>query len=320
MTEFAARVMRALVCACAMVAATPYTAHAAQPIPEVTQRLIDLIRTDEAEFVAAAKAGDSVRLERLKWRNRQAAFDIVKQDPPADGDAAAQAVRKAHVACANAHSSLGMLTNVAAQLVLDNAGGDNSEVDNESVRRSLAFFLKPFHDQRTACAALTKTDLGPTPVATSVDALLAPFKRLSPGHFTPEERTLLVGAFAAAETLEKTLADPATRKDRARLEALFEPLHAFSATLKRHDDSGAPRAAASIVRECKWMAGDLRSLLSQAMEHVVRPDLAPDNEAAKILRQYRQQTKPDCAQALGLPKAKADVAIPRGALGDETAQ
>jgi hypothetical protein len=294
------RVMRRFFLA-AVVASCP--AQAQQPILAV-QPVVDMLLADEADMAAALRAGDVERLLRLAWRNRQAAFALVKSDPPiVQGDAVATALRNAHVACANAHSSVGMLAEGAAQIIVTNSGGDNTRVDNDSNRSSFDFFLKPFHVQWRRCAERSGLALPASPLAAEAAQLFPAFAHVSTRQLSPEDRANLQRQFMGLATWERGLPAAMAGGDPEPVRAALLSVMSVRRFLHARNDPDMARRDFFVVKECRWAVGHMGQLLSEVHEGLIRPDIreAQLGQARDTLGQYRD-TKAECAQALGLPR------------------
>jgi hypothetical protein len=279
----------------------------AQEPPDLTliSPVIALMRQDEAELAAAAKEGDSVRLQLLAWRNRHDAFTQVKSDPPVTpDDPRAVALREAYVACANAHSGVGMLAHIATDAVLTNAGGENTELLNIMRRESVNFFLKPFHEKRALCGQLTGVPLQPAPLGADADSLLPPFEARPAAPFKPAEKEDWRRRLNEFRGLEMSLVRALETKDASFLTTALNPLHAFKRLIARRDDPGLSAGDRRIVKECGWQSSHFTELLGDIQEALSRPEVRANalKGAVQTLEQYRD-VKADCARALGAPAA-----------------
>jgi hypothetical protein len=299
------RIMRRFFVA-ALVASHP--AQAQQPIAAV-QPVVDMLAADEAELAAALRSSDAARLQRLAWRNRQAAFALVKTDPPiSPGDPVATALRDAHVACANAHSSVGMLASGAAQIVVTNSGGDNTRVDNDSNRNSFDFFLKPFRVQWRRCADRSGLALPASPLAAEASQLFPAFVHVSTRSLSTEDRAELLGQFTGLAKLERGLPAAMSGGDPEPARAALVSVMAFRRFLHVRDDPDMARRDFFVIKECRWAVSHISQLLGEVHEALIRPDIRDSQlgQARDTLGQYRA-TKADCAQALGLPREAGQV-------------
>jgi hypothetical protein len=281
----------------------PLPAAAQQPIPAV-QPVVDMVLTNEAELAAALAAQDVQRLQQLNWSNRRAAFELVKRDPPiSGGDPVATALRAAHVACANAHSSIGMLASSATQVLITNVGADNTKVDNESNRMSLDFFLKPFLEQRKRCADRSGLALGETRLKPTTAELLPAFVVSKTPRLTPEDRAELAKQFSSLSFGERAVVRAADGNDGEALKAALISTTAFRRLLHAKEDPDMPRRDFAVIKECRWAAGHALQLQGEVHEGMLRPDIrrAQVDQARGTLEQYRG-TKASCASILGLPR------------------
>jgi hypothetical protein len=296
---------------------TPLEILASDAVSLATKNVVEQIKIDEAMLVEALKAADSVQLEKLSWSNREASFIFARNDPKIGNDEKAKVKLRPYITCANLHSKIGLLASILSRAVLTNSGGENTRTDHQTELEGLKFFLKFFHEKRILCQQLSNTKLGEETLATDPQKVLKSFKLLSPRRIEKIETDALIQSFEIATAFEQTLANNNTRFDSLKLLAFIAPIHRILATLNALDDPNTPRATSIIVKECRWMIGDIGSLLATALERTYRPDFKNDSELANRMPQYRQQTKPACARSLGLSAKYYEVAIPTGALGLE---
>jgi hypothetical protein len=296
---------------------TPHEILASDTVALATKNVVEQIKIDEAVLVEALKAADSVQLEKLSWSNREASFVFARNDPKIGNDEKAKARLRPYIVCANLHSEIGLLANTLARAVLTNSGGENTRTYHNSELGALTYSLKFFHQKRVMCQKLSDAKLEEETLATDPQKVLKSFKLLSPRRIEKIEIDALIQSFEIAAAFEQTLANTNTRFDSLKLLAHIAPIHRILATLNTLDDPNTPRATSKIVKDCRWMIGDMSSLHATAMERTYRPELKNDNELANRMPQYRQQTKPACARSLGLSAKYYEVAIPIGALGTE---
>jgi hypothetical protein len=285
----------------ALIAITP--ALAQQPVPAV-QPVVDMLVASEAELAAALRANDLERMQRLAWRSHEAAFALVKTDPPiVAGDPVREALRSAHIACANAHSTVGMLASVAVSVLLSNSGGSNTKVDNDSDREQFDFFLKPYGAQRARCAERSGLRLPPASIAGDAAGLFAAFSPVKTPRLTPEDRQSLATLFAGLATVEQAVPTAIASNDAERIKSALVSVSAMRRFLAVRNDPDMPRRDFAVTKECAWAAGHAGQLLAEIHEGLIRPDIraAQLDEARKTLGQF-QDTKADCARALGLPR------------------
>jgi hypothetical protein len=274
-----------------------------QPIPAV-QPVVDMVLANEAELVAGLALSDVERLQRLAWTNSVAAGELVKRDPPiSEGDPVARALRAAHVACANAHSTIGMLAFSATEVLITNIGGDNTNVNNEAHRQSLDFFLKPYFEQRRRCADRSGIVLGETPLKARTADLLPAFSVVKTPRLTPQDRAELTSHFSGLSNAEIAAAGAVANDDVETFRRALITVKAFVRFLHIKDDPDMPRRDYAVFKECRWAAGHGQELLNNLHEAATRPDIRAQNidAARKKLEEYRD-SKRDCATALGISR------------------
>jgi hypothetical protein len=283
-------------------------ASAQQPFMAV-QPVIDMLLRDEAELASAIAAKDFERLQRLHLANRQAEFELVKRDPPiVPSDPVAVALRAAHVACANAHSSVGMLASNAVQVLITNNGGDNTKVDNDSNRSSMDFFLAPFLKQRERCAERSGLALLATPLKEKASALFSPFTQVRTSRLSTDDRAELTRRVAGLRQAESVAASAWATSAIAPLTDTVVSLTSLSAWLKTRDDPDMPRRDYAVLKECRWAISHAQQLLNGLLEGLVRPDIrgAQLDQARGTLDQY-QDTKASCSRILGLAPTESAI-------------
>jgi hypothetical protein len=268
--------------------------------------VIEALQVDEAEFVEAVKKTDPAKLLLISWRNRVAALVFVKSDPPVNlNEASAPAkLRKAYVACANAHSTLGILAGTAADTLLTNAGGDNTEQHNITRRGSMDFFLEPYHNKRLECATQTGVAMQPSPLGLTADSLLLPYLLLPATPFSADAKEAWWHVLDGFKQHEERLTKALVKSDPDELVAIVYPLFMFRQMLALADNSALSASDYQIVNECQWLTLHFVSLLDMAKDALTRPEIRVEimRNAPDSLEQYRA-TKVTCAAALGAPQA-----------------
>jgi hypothetical protein len=278
-------------------------AFAQQSITAV-QPVIDMMLADEGELAAALQTGDAAQLQRLAWSNRQAAFALVKSDPPIiPDDPAAKALRAAHVACADTHSNIGMLAYSAVQVALTNKGGENTRVDNDTHRSSFAFFFQFLAKQRQSCADRTGIALPPSPLAKEPRSLFAKFAPVITKRLAAEDRIALAKHFAELVEIEQSLPRAVAGTDPKPIRAAALKVMESRSYLNVREDPDMPRRDFVIIKECKWAVSHISQILADVHEGMIRPEIRASQfaQARETLDQYRG-TKASCAAAMNLPR------------------
>jgi hypothetical protein len=290
-------------------------AWAQQPIPAV-RPVVDMVLADEVELAVALGSQDVERLLRLGWSNRKATFEIV--DPPiSPNDPAAVALRAAHVACANAHSSLGMLADGLAQIVSTNAGGHNTQVDNDGSRFVLDNGYKRYFVQRERCAARSGLPLPVSPLKASLQDAVPAFVSVKTPRLEAALRGELTSGFSSLAEAERWAARALTDGEAEPLKRALLATAALLRFLHLRDDPDMPRRDYAVLKECRWAAGHVRMVFAAALEGMLRPAIRSSQieQARQTIDDYRR-SKADCARLLGLPREAAaiDAALERALL------
>jgi hypothetical protein len=285
----------------AVVAISP--AQAQQPLPAV-KPVVDALLADEAELASALGATSLDRLQRLAWRNHEVAFALVKSDPPiVAGDPAAAALRAAHVTCANAHSAIGMLASGAVSVLMSNAGGANTRVENDVNRDGFNFFLKPYVARRAQCAELSGLPLPPGRLRGEADQLFSAFSPIRTPRITADDRRELETSIAELAMMERAITAAIASNDVEWIRSALLRVAAMRRFLLVRDDPDMPRRDFAIFKECRWAIGHAGQILREVHDGLTRPEARASQfeSARRTLDQYRD-TKADCAYALGLPR------------------
>ncbi|MGL4325366.1 MAG: hypothetical protein ACRCTD_15125 [Beijerinckiaceae bacterium] len=266
--------------------------------------VIETLLKDEAELAGAARAGDAARLKKLQWRNIATSFAFARNDPPIKpDDAEATALRKAYVTCAEAHGLVGMVSGIGFRAITSNVGGESTELENITARESMNFFLKPFHEKRQTCVALTGVAVTGSPLPAEADGMLPAFRATHSAPLSPHDMQALTASLLSMDAVEHGVA-------RAVADQSAEPLNdlaprfavAFSLMARLRDATGSRRAQAALS-ECDWAMRFVFELTNGVHQGLVRPDIRQSAfaNAREPLGDYRR-TKAQCASALDAPK------------------
>ena len=283
----------------------PAPAQSVKPpdYPAVTP-VIETLLKDEAELADAARAGDAARLKILQWRNSAASFAFVKNDPPIKpDDGAATALREAYVTCAEAHGLVGMVSGIGFRAISSNVGGESTEFQNITAREGMNFFLKPFHEKRQKCAALTGDAMVGSTLPAEADGMLPAFRATHSAPLSSDDMRELTASLLSLDAVEHHVARAVADQSAEPLNDLAPLFAAAFSRVERLRDATGPRHAQAALSECDWAMRFVFELTNSVHEGLVRPDIRQSAfaNAREPLDDYRR-TKAQCASALDAPK------------------